>query len=138
LGKEWLIREFFPVIEKYPLPFCDKMRTVYEHIATQIGKIPDKEKSVLFTGGGTHNKFLVELIRMYCRGNCIIPEINIIDFKEAIIFAFLGLLRIRGDVNCLASVTGAARDSCCGAVYLGKYKKVAMVTVVARITGSQG
>lgn len=120
LGKEWLIQEFFPLIEKSPLPFNDKLRTVYEHIATQIAKIPDKDKSVLLTGGGTHNNFLVELISKYCRGKCIIPESNIIDYKEAIIFAFLGLLRVHGDINCLASVTGASRDNCCGAIYEGR------------------
>jgi anhydro-N-acetylmuramic acid kinase len=120
LGKEWVVRDFLPVIEKYPLPICDKIRTVYEHIATQIAKIPDNGKSVLLTGGGTYNKFLIELIRNYSACNYIIPDANIIDFKEAIIFAFLGLLRVNGDINCLASVTGASRDSSGGAVYEGK------------------
>lgn len=123
LGKEWLIRDFFPIIDKYTIPVCDKIRTVYEHIATRIAEIPEDGKSVLLTGGGTHNKFLIELIKKYSAGNYIIPDVKIIDYKEAIIFAFLGLLRLRGDINCLASVTGASRDSSSGAVYLGNKDK---------------
>jgi anhydro-N-acetylmuramic acid kinase len=45
-----------------------------------------------------------------------VPENKIVDFKEALIFAFLGLLRWQNKINCLASVTGAERDSCCGKI----------------------
>ncbi|KPK84963.1 MAG: hypothetical protein AMS27_08625 [Bacteroides sp. SM23_62_1] len=119
LGKEWLIHEFSPVIDHSSIPINNKIRTVYEHIAYQISRIPKKDKNIFITGGGAHNKFLIEMIRKFSKADCILPESNIIDYKEAIIFAFLGLLRVHGEINCLASVTGASRDSCCGAVYLG-------------------
>lgn len=116
LGREWVAREFIPVLEGSDLPNADKMRTVYEHIAMQIAAIPDPGKSILITGGGAHNKYLMKRICQYSKSNCFIPENELIDFKEAIIFAFLGVLRIRGEINCFASVTGAMRDSCCGVI----------------------
>ncbi len=119
LGKEWLINEFIPVVDKLNMPLNDKLRTIYEHIAIQIARIPDNDKNILLTGGGTHNVFLVELIKKNCLVNFVIPDKSIIEYKEAIIFALLGLLRIEGEINCLASVTGAAKDSCCGTVYRG-------------------
>jgi anhydro-N-acetylmuramic acid kinase len=121
LGREWVFHQFMPVLDGSDLPHADKMRTVYEHIATQIAVITDQNKTILITGGGAHNKFLMGLIKQYSKSNCFIPKNDLIDFKEAIIFAFLGLLRIRGEINCFASVTGAKRDSCCGVINLAKW-----------------
>jgi anhydro-N-acetylmuramic acid kinase len=120
LSREWIDKEFLPVLDEADLPTSTKMRTVYEHIANQIASIPHKNRTVFITGGGIHNKFLRDLIKQYCKANCIIPADDIIDYKEAIIFAFLGLLRIRNEINCFASVTGAIRDSCCGVVNIGR------------------
>ena len=119
LGREWFENEFLPIVDKNDLPVADKIRTVYEHVAKQIAFIPDQNKTVLITGGGAHNKFLVDLIKKYCKAECIVPDDKTVDFKEAIIFAFLGLLRLRNEINCFASVTGASRDSCCGVISLG-------------------
>jgi anhydro-N-acetylmuramic acid kinase len=119
LGREWLEREFIPVMDEKDLTTTDKLRTVYEHIAKQIALVPDQNETVLITGGGAHNQFLMDLIKRYCKAECILPEDKTIDFKEAIIFAFLGLLCIRKEINCLASVTGASRDSCCGVISSG-------------------
>jgi anhydro-N-acetylmuramic acid kinase len=120
LSREWMDREFLPVLGGSDLPATTKIRTVYEHIANQVASVPGKNKTVLITGGGIHNKFLRDLILQYCKANCVIPHDDIIDFKEAIIFAFLGLLRTRNEINCFASVTGASRDSCCGVVNIGR------------------
>ena len=75
-------------------------------------------KNLLITGGGAHNRFLIGLIRQKFNGEVIIPDDRTIDFKEAIIFAFLGFLRINNLPNCLASVTGARHNSCGGAIYI--------------------
>ncbi len=119
LSREWLEREFLPILEENDLRVADKIRTVYEHIARQIALIPEPNKTVLITGGGAHNKFLMDLIKKYCKAECIVPDDKTVDFKEAIIFAFLGLLRLRNEINCFASVTGASRDSCGGVINLG-------------------
>ena len=117
LGREWFESEFLPSINAFRVPVTDAMRTVYEHIAIQIASTLKKESSVLVSGGGTHNKFLISLISEYSQANIVIPTNQLIDFKEALIFAFLGLLRERNEINCLASVTGAAKDSSCGVIY---------------------
>ena len=119
LGREWIDSEFFPILNSSHLSVPDQMRTVCEHIAEQIANACNTTggKNLLITGGGAHNTFLIDLIRQKFDGQVIIPDDKTIDFKEAIIFAFLGFLRINGMTNCLASVTGASQDTCGGALY---------------------
>ena len=117
LGREWMENEFFPVIDSFEISDSDKMRTVYEHIAVQIAKINSKKSKLLITGGGTFNTFLIERIKDLSTLEVVKPGIEIINYKEALIFAFLGVLRLQNKINCLASVTGASSDSCCGAVF---------------------
>ena len=121
LGKEWVDKNFMQIMNGSKISTEDKLRTVCEHINFQVNKITNNsqsQKKMLITGGGAHNKFLVELIKQKCSLEIVIPDEQIINFKEAIIFGLLGVLRIRGEVNCLKSVTGAERDSVGGAVYL--------------------
>ena len=117
LGREWMEYEFMPVIRDFNLPVTDTLRTLYEHISFQIARQIRRGAKVLLTGGGAYNQFLVEKIREISRGNIIIPSSDLIEYKEALIFAFLGMLRIDERINCYASVTGATRDSCCGVIY---------------------
>ncbi len=121
LGREWFENCFMPIVESENIPLENKLRTVSEHIAVQIAnavQLKDK-KSVLVTGGGAYNDFLIECMKQKIHHDFIIPENNIVEFKEALIFAFLGLQRILNKNNCLSSVTGAIRNCCGGAVYLG-------------------
>jgi anhydro-N-acetylmuramic acid kinase len=89
-------------------------------VAVQVSRVLDQDPShtVLVTGGGAFNSFLIERIRTLTTNPLIIPDDLIVQYKEALIFAFLGVLRIRIEINCLCSVTGAREDSCVGAVYL--------------------
>lgn len=122
LGKEFWLSEFLPVVHEYKLSPKDTMRTITEHIAMQIGdalsEIP--EGDMLITGGGAHNAFLMERIAAHSKHRIVVPERNIVDYKEALIFAFLGVLRMTEQPNALASVTGAQRDSISGAVYCAR------------------
>jgi len=121
LGREWLEDVFMPVLDQFDIGTEDQLRTVVEHIAEQIYSILklQPEGKMLVTGGGAKNRFLVSRISQLTRQTIALPDEKIIDFKEAIIFGFLGLLRILGRVNCLASVTGARHDHSSGAVYHG-------------------
>ena len=128
LGREWVETHVIKLIEKSRINTEDKLRTVTEHIALQISGVLMKQKQkrqeyksrVLVTGGGAFNNFLVELIRNYSECEIIIPETKLIKFKEALIFAFLGVLRMEEKVNCDKSVTGARRNSSGGTIYLGQ------------------
>lgn len=119
LGKEFFDAEILPLIQSTTIPPENILRTMIEHIAMQIAGVISVKQSgkMLITGGGAFNTFLVERIRAMTKTEVVIPTKEIIQFKEAVIFAFLGVLRMRGEVNCLASVTGATRDSCGGAIY---------------------
>ena len=119
LGIEWVNDHVIPIINSKKLSPKVLLRTFTEHFAVQISNITNrnKGKKILLSGGGTRNEFLVERLRALIGHQLIIPEPNIIDFKEALVFAFLGVLRMRGEVNCLASVTGAFKDSCSGSIY---------------------
>ena len=80
-----------------------------------------KEKCrMLATGGGAFNKYLIARIKYYLSNkniDLIIPERNITSFKEAILMAFMGVLRMENIPNCMGSVTGARKDAIGGAIY---------------------
>ena len=116
LSREWAESEIYPIIDKYNYPIIDILNTFTEHIAIQIGRHLQNE-SVLVTGGGTFNKFLMERIEVHSESEIILPKSNIINFKEAIIFGFLGVLKLENIDNCLSSVTGSKKDSCSGDIY---------------------
>ena len=112
LGTEWLEQSFQPVIEKFSLSKEDQLATIVEHIAQQIAVIIKSFgiKKVLTTGGGTKNLYLMERIKDLSSAQIIIPDEAISDFKEAIIFAYLGALYLLDQPNCVASVTGANKS----------------------------
>lgn len=120
LGKENFMNNFKPIVDKYDISNADKLNTFGKHLAHQICKIlsstPDKK--VLITGGGAYNSFWISEIRSTTDAQIIIPENKIIEYKEALIFGFLGVLRKKQIVNCLSSVTGAKQDSVGGTIYL--------------------
>lgn len=117
LGREWVEDFLNPILQNYnSLNVNDLISTFTIHAAQQIAANLKGCENVLVTGGGAYNDFLISKIREFSNTNVIIPENNLIEFKEALVFAFLGLLRFRNENNCLASVTGASRDSCCGKI----------------------
>lgn len=120
LGKEWLNEIFIPVLKDSETSITDQMCTLYEHISDQISKVisGNSEKKVLVTGGGAYNKYLIERIRAKTKAQIIIPSNQIVEFKEAVIFALLGILRYNRKINCLSSVTGAIKDSSSGVIHL--------------------
>ena len=122
LGKEFWIDSFLPVLESFGVSECDALRTITEHVAIQIGAATssDEQGRMLITGGGAHNSFLIERIAAYTRHELVVPERPIVDFKEALIFAFLGVLRMNHQPNALTTVTGALHDSIGGAVYCAR------------------
>ena len=119
LGKEWFDTIFRPCLDQSELSVAAKLRTLTEHIAYQLAQSSygKKGETMLVTGGGAQNLFLIERLRDIGTKEVVIPDEQTIDFKEAIIFAFLGVLRMRNEANCLSAVTGARMDNCGGAVY---------------------
>jgi anhydro-N-acetylmuramic acid kinase len=119
LGREWVEEFFYKIVEKYDLSINDALRTIYEHIVFQVSRslTGSVNKKVLITGGGAHNIFLIELLKKCTNHKIIVPNKLLVDYKEALIFAFLGVLRMREEYNCLSSVTGATHDNIGGAIY---------------------
>ncbi len=123
LGREWVEDVVIPLIDSFHLKIEDKLATFCEHIA-MVTSTHIKSGRVLLTGGGAHNKFLVE--RMSSNApHCeyYVPDKMTVNFKEALIFAFLGALYIYNMPNCLSSVTGAKYDNIGGALYKGRIKE---------------
>lgn len=122
LGREWFEQVQQPLYLYYieqGFSEADLLRTFVEHIAAQIGRACGQAGRMLITGGGAFNGFLVENIRQACPQVCCeADDAMLIEYKEALIFAFLGLLRLQNRVNCLRSVTGAAVDNVGGCVFL--------------------
>lgn len=120
LGKEWVEKEILPLLKESRLSISDLLCTFTHHAAVQISKALPKEKGnrAIFTGGGTHNSFLIELIREKSQCEIIIPSDKVIEYKEALVFALLGVLRFKNLNNCLAEATGACCDCSSGAVHI--------------------
>ncbi|WP_073087334.1 anhydro-N-acetylmuramic acid kinase [Winogradskyella jejuensis] len=118
LGLEWVQQEVMPLIERFDIKTKDLLRTFVEHAAIQISKYLDNPNSkVLITGGGAYNLFLIERIKALSEAEIIIPDKAIIEYKEALIFGLLGVLKDRNEINCLKSVTGAKKDHSSGVIF---------------------
>jgi anhydro-N-acetylmuramic acid kinase len=126
----------YPVIKRKQADTNDDLRTYVEHICMQVANavttlqydfkineaLPGGQK-MLVTGGGANNSFLMRRLKEVLSKYFIsveIPSDNLVDFKEAIIMALIGVLRWREENNTLASVTGALRDSIGGCVWVGQ------------------
>ncbi len=121
LGGEWVDEHVMPLLNQSRLSLQDLLNTWVEHVSIMVSRaIPAGETGrILVTGGGTHNTYLIQRIRVRLpEGSDLhIPEPLTIDFKEALVFAFLGVLRMLGRNNCLATVTGSLKDHCGGSVF---------------------
>jgi len=122
LGFEYVKSTILPLMEEYNIQTEDKLRTFTRHIARQVAFVLRKRNSanvkMLVTGGGAYNTYLIESMRnLLPEVEIVIPEDKTIQYKEALIFALLGVLRLRSEVNVLSSVTGADRDHSSGYIY---------------------
>lgn len=119
LSEEWLISQFYPLINSN-WKTEDLMATAYVHIGYQIGSVLSKYKlkNCLITGGGAYNTYLIDQIKKSAPDcDLVLPEKKIIDFKESIIFAFLGWLRINKLPNTLIEATGASKNCLSGIIW---------------------
>ncbi len=123
--------EVFPVVQSTKLSTADKLRTYAEHVAIQIknsiGSISDRSKienrKLLVTGGGAFNTFLITRLKevLYDMNiEVIVPDAMLVNYKEALVMALIGVLRWREEYNVLHTVTGAGRSSIGGAVWIGQ------------------
>lgn len=125
LGLEWVKENIFSLLNTFDISNEDILRTFTEHIAIQLANqfsdastALSTSASVLISGGGAYNSFLIERLKKHTSAKVVIPSAEIIEYKEALIFGFLGVLKLRDEINCLASVTGAEMDHSSGRVYL--------------------
>lgn len=120
LGIEWVHQEVFPLLKSYETDIAGILNTYTQHAATQITLNFDNKPSseVIITGGGGFNDFLIQQIKRRTKNKIVIPSEEIINYKEAIIFGFLGVLRLREEINVLSSVTGAKKDHSSGEIFI--------------------
>lgn len=116
LGIEWCNENIFPMFRDVEV--IDILATFTEHVAQQISNVFNKNhlKNVLCTGGGTFNQYLIEKIRNKTTTEIIIPPKKLIEYKEALIFAFMGVLRLNNEINVLSSATGSSQDHSSGII----------------------
>lgn len=118
LGREWFDQEVLPLLNQSKISTQDKLASFSVHIAHRI--VADchggSNSRILITGGGAFNSDFISRLRRISQLNICIPDSMLVNYKEALIFAFLGYLRIRKKINSLRSVSGARMDSCGGSV----------------------
>lgn len=119
LGREWFLELMLPLMLESGLSPENLMATVLEHIAFQVARGVNEANisTLLVTGGGALNSALVEGIDQLTRATLTVPDKILIDYKEALVFALLGTLKIRGEINCLSSVTGGKSDLSAGTIH---------------------
>lgn len=125
LANSFGIDVVYPIVKKYKASINDLLRTYTEHVAQQISGAIEKsdvEKKLLATGGGALNTFLIERLQYFLQEKnviVVVPDENLVNYKEALIMALIGVLRWREEYNVINSVTGATRASIGGALWLG-------------------
>ncbi|MEM8970207.1 MAG: anhydro-N-acetylmuramic acid kinase [Bacteroidota bacterium] len=126
LGYEWVHQEIIQPLEQENLSIADAITTALHHAAYQVAKdvntFADEKTGtfrVLVTGGGAFNVYFMDTIRKNCSETVelVVPDKKTVAFKEALVFAFLGVLRVRNEINCLQSVTGAQYDHSAGVIF---------------------
>jgi len=119
LGMEFVNQYILPITQRTTIETDSILHTFVEHIAFQIAKaLPTKTGKLLVTGGGAYNLYLLERVQFYLPNmEVIVPDTKVIEFKEALIFGFLGVLRLRNEVNVLSSVTGAKENHSSGKIF---------------------
>ena len=117
LGLEWVNKNIFPIMKASKQSEKDLLKTFSDHVANKIANVINKGSKVLVTGGGAYNDYLISKIKYNTDAEIVIPSKNLIEFKEALIFAFLGVLKLRNEINCLKSVTGALKDHSSGRIH---------------------
>jgi anhydro-N-acetylmuramic acid kinase len=126
----------YPIIRRSGIHVNDALRTYVEHIVFQISEAvksvqsstsvkqgTNAQRTILVTGGGAFNDFLIEQLKeklMELNVTVVVPKENLVKYKEAMIMAFMGVLRWRQEYNVLSSVTGSARDNIGGALWIGQ------------------
>jgi anhydro-N-acetylmuramic acid kinase len=135
LANSFGTEEIYPLVQSASLSTTDALRTYVEHIVEQIKSAVNNWQTannndprtashkLLVTGGGAFNTFLIRRLSEELKAfsvDVIVPDTNLVQYKEALIMAFIGVLRWRQEYNVLSSVTGASRDSIGGAVWIGQ------------------
>lgn len=118
LGVEWCNSQIWPILNDSDLETEDLISTFSHHISKQISNVLNhyQIKNVLITGGGAFNSYLIESVGSKTKTELILPDNEIIEYKESLIFGWLGLLRIKNRINILKSVTGASADHSSGLI----------------------
>lgn len=120
LSNQWVKRYFLPIVDRSKHSLADKMHTAMEHIAMRICADLEEQKveKVLVSGGGVYNNALWQYLNANKKIKFFKPSDQIIKYKEALIFAFLGLYKLYNKDNILSSYSGAKQNCSGGVIFL--------------------
>jgi len=117
LGNEIVVSDIIPLIDSIQLSTADLLHTYIEHFSQKIAQELKPNTTTLVTGGGAFNTHLIDRIKKHTKSELILPDNQLINYKEALVFGLLGLLKEQNEVNCLASVTKASRNHSSGVIF---------------------
>ena len=130
LGREWISTNFWSHVRNSVAKKEDKMKTLVDHIAQQVGNNVEDlcggepaGKRLLITGGGAFNNTLISHIKTHTEAEVVVPDAMLVDYKEALAFALLGILRVQNKTNVYKVATGAKESTVSGSLY-GDFSKL--------------
>lgn len=123
--------QHFPLLLESGSSIPDLLATYTQHIVDQVSQSAQAlvshamgdEKKCLVTGGGAFNTHLIKCLDASFRTHGItleVPAADLVNYKEALIMAFLAVLRWRQENTVIPSVTGARQASIGGALWNGQ------------------
>lgn len=123
-GYEWFVEKVVPILNNYEDKIENVLHTCIHHLCEQVtiqvrSNLVKDESNLFVTGGGALNDFMMDVLRKKLEPEVKvqIPSKKLIEFKEAVVFALMGVLKSSNEINVLSSVTGASKDSSNGVSY---------------------
>jgi anhydro-N-acetylmuramic acid kinase len=130
MDNTWVKENYIKEIDKIDQPVKILMASFAEFVAIQLSKdlksLDLNPGKILVTGGGAFNAHFISRLKVHLSPLNWVVEVaeeSLINYKEAMLMAYMGHRYINKKTNTISTATGAEKDLISGALYLGNGKR---------------